>query len=46
MMIVSSPQPPDIQQQQRQSRIESAIWSILVVQVLEMLVLIVLLTRR
>jgi len=43
MMIVSSPPPPDIK---RQSRLESAIWTILCIQVLEVLVLIILLVRR
>jgi hypothetical protein len=46
MMIVSSPQPPDIKQQQRQQRLETAIWTILCVQVLEVLVLIMMLVRR
>ena len=43
MMIVSSPQPPDTR---RQRRFETAIYSILVIQALELLILTMLLVRQ
>lgn len=43
MMIVSAPKPTDTK---RNQRFEMVIWSILCVQVLEMLALIALLVRR
>jgi hypothetical protein len=50
MMIVSSPRPPNIQEyiqkQRREHRLEMVIWSILSVQILEVIVLIALLVRR
>jgi len=46
MMIVSSPQPPDIGQHRRQRRFETAIYSILVIQALELLILTMLLVGR
>ena len=46
MMIVSTPRPPDAKKQQREHRLEMVIWSILSVQILEVIVLIALLVRR
>jgi hypothetical protein len=46
MMIVSTPRPPDAKKQQREYRLEMVIWSILSVQILEVIVLIALLVRR